>query len=130
MGTTPSRAANAPADGAPTDFRVAAGANIDPNVNRFAEFPYTLPDPNKTLVITDLVLQNPRGDTGTLRLLRDSGGTKSVLLEVGLANFRDLDHHWLQPWRFGPGEKVVLAVSCQNPAGHCTPSVSFSGRVE
>lgn len=129
-GTTPTRASNAPADGTPTDFRVAADANIDSNVNRFAEFPYTLPDPNKTLVITDLVLQNPRGDTGTLRLLRDSGGTKSVLLEVGLANFRDLDHHWLQPWRFGPGEKVVLAVSCQNTTGHCTPSVSFSGRVE
>ncbi|MEV6824457.1 hypothetical protein [Amycolatopsis sp. NPDC051102] len=130
-GATPSRAANA-ADGTPTDFRVAADANIDSNVNRFAEFPYTLPDPNKTLVITDLVLQNPRGDAGTLRLLRDSNGTKSVLLEVGLANFRDLDHHWLQAWRFQPGEKIVLAVSCQNPGdkGHCTPSVSFSGRVE
>jgi hypothetical protein len=118
------------ANGTPTDFRVAADANIDSNVNRFAEFPYTAPDPGKTLVITDLVLQNPRGDTGTLRLLRDSGGTKSVLLEVGLANFRDLDHHWLQPWRFAPGEKIVLAISCQNPAGRCTPSVSFSGRVE
>ncbi|WP_103352779.1 hypothetical protein [Amycolatopsis sp. CA-128772] len=130
-GASPSRVAN-PADGTPTDFRVAADANIDSNVNRFAEFPYTLPDADKTLVVTDLVLQNPRGDTGTLRLLRDSNGTKSVLLEVGLANFRDLDHHWLQAWRFRPGEKVVLAVSCQNPGdrGHCTPSVSFSGRVE
>lgn len=129
-GTNPSRQ-NAAA-GAPTDFRVAADANIDSNVNRFAEFPYTLPDPAKTLVITDLILQNPRGDTGTLRLLRDSGGAKSVLLEVGLSNFRDLDHHWLQAWRFLPGEKIVLAVSCQNPGdrGHCTPSVSFSGRVE
>jgi hypothetical protein len=120
------------ANGTPTDFRVAADAKADSNVDRFAEFPYTAPDESKTLVITDLVLQNPRGDTGTLRLLRDSGGTKSVLLEVGLANFRDLDHHWLQPWRFLPGEKIVLAVSCQNPGdrGHCTPSVSFSGRVE
>ena len=122
--------ANATTNGTPTDFRVAADANIDSNVNRFAEFPYNAPDASKTLVVTDLVLQNPRGDTGTLRLLRDSGGTKSVLLEVGLANFRDLDHHWLQPWRFAPGEKIVLAVSCQNATGHCTPSVSFSGRVE
>ncbi|MET8849685.1 hypothetical protein [Amycolatopsis sp. NPDC004625] len=131
-GAPPSRTANTTADGTPTDFRVAADANIDSNVNRFAEFPYTLPDPAKTLVITDLVLQNPRGDTGTLRLLRDANGTKNVLLEVGLANFRDLDHHWLQAWRFQPGEKIVLAVSCQNPGdrGHCTPSVSFSGRIE
>ncbi|MEV7095333.1 hypothetical protein AB0M80_21075 [Amycolatopsis sp. NPDC051045] len=131
-GATPTRAANAGADGTPTDFRVAADAKIDSNVNRFAEFPYTMPDADKTLVITDLILQNPRGDTGTLRLLRDSGGTKSVLLEVGLSNFRDLDHHWLQAWRFQPGDKIVLAVSCQNPGdrGRCTPSVSFSGRVE
>ncbi|WP_318306804.1 COG1470 family protein [Amycolatopsis solani] len=130
-GTVPSRPNDGTA-GTPTDFRVAADANIDSNVNRFAEFPYTMPDPGKTLVITDLILQNPRGDTGTLRLLRDSGGTKSVLLEVGLSNFRDLDHHWLQAWRFQPGEKIVLAVSCQNPGdrGRCTPSVSFSGRIE
>ncbi|MGW4057028.1 COG1470 family protein [Amycolatopsis sp. NPDC004747] len=131
-GTPPTRVSNAAADGTPTDFRVAADAKIDSNVNKFAEFPYTLPDETKTLVITDLILQNPRGDTGTLRLLRDAGGTKTVLLEVGLSNFRDLDHHWLQAWRFQPGEKIVLAVSCQNPGdrGRCTPSVSFSGRIE
>jgi hypothetical protein len=131
-GAGPASTVKAANGGTPTDFRVAADAKADSNVDRFAEFPYTAPDASKTLVITDLVLQNPRGDTGTLRLLRDSGGTKSVLLEVGLANFRDLDHHWLQAWRFQPGEKIVLAVSCQNPGdrGDCTPSVSFSGRVE
>lgn len=120
------------AGGDPTDFRVAADTPIQGDAKRFAEFAYALPDATKTLVVTDLVLQNPRGDAGTLRLLRDAGGTKSVLLEVGLGNFRDLDHHWLQAWRFQPGEKVVLAVSCQNPGdrGNCTPSVSFSGRVE
>jgi len=120
------------AGGEPTDFRVAADASIQGDAKRFTEFAYTVPDATKTLVVTDLVLQNPRGDAGTLRLLRDAGGTKSVLLEVGLGNFRDLDHHWLQAWRFQPGEKVVLAVSCQNPGdrGNCTPSVSFSGRVE
>jgi type II secretory pathway pseudopilin PulG len=120
------------AAGTPTDFRVAADAAIDPNAHRFAEFPYDLPDATKTLVITDLILQNPRGDAGTLRLLRSAGGTENVLLEVGLGNFRDLDHHWQQPLRFAPGEKIVLAVSCQNPGdrGRCSPSVSFSGRTE
>jgi len=120
------------AAGDPTDFRVAADAAIVADPKRFTEFAYTMPDPAKTLVVTDLVFQNPRGDTGTVRLLRDANGKKSVLLEVGLANFRDLDHHWLQAWRFLPGEKVVVAVSCQNPGdrGNCTPSVSFSGRTE
>jgi type II secretory pathway pseudopilin PulG len=118
--------------GDPTDFRVAADAAIVADPKKFTEFPYTMPDPAKTLVITDLVFQNPRGDNGTVRLLRTANGQKSVLLEVGLANFRDLDHHWLQAWRFLPGEKVVLAVSCQNPGdrGNCSPSVSFSGRIE
>jgi hypothetical protein len=118
--------------GDPTDFRVAANAPIDADATRFREFPYSPPDSTKSLVITDLVLQNPRGDSGTLRILRDSDGRKAVLLEVGLNNFRDLDQHWLQPWRFRPGEKVVVAVSCQNPGdrGNCTPAVSFSGRVE
>jgi type II secretory pathway pseudopilin PulG len=123
----------AAATGDPIDFRVAADTAIVADPKKFAEFPYTMTDPQKTLVITDLVFQNPRGDTGTVRLLRSAAnGQKSVLLEVGLANFRDLDHHWLQAWRFLPGEKIVLAVSCQNPGDHgnCTPSVSFSGRTE
>jgi hypothetical protein len=116
----------------PTDFRVAADAPIDSDAKRFTEFTFTPSDDKKTLVITDLILQNPRGDNGTVRVVRDADGTKSVLLEVGLANFRDLDHHWLQAWRFKPGEKVVFEVSCQNPVdrGNCTPSASFSGRSE
>jgi hypothetical protein len=120
------------AAGEPTDFRVAADSPIQGDVKKFDEVPFTLPDAKKTLVITDLVVQNPRGDAGTLRLLRDANGKKNILLEVGLGNFRDLDHHWLQAWRFQPGEKVVLVVSCQNPGdrGHCTPSVAFSGRIE
>lgn len=118
-------------EGQPTDFRIPADAKAQPDVTQFTEFPYTPPDEKKTVVVTDLILQNPRGDAGTLRILRDKDGTKSVLLEVGLNNFRDLDQHWLQPWVFGPGEKIVLAVSCQNPEnqGNCTPAVSFSGRV-
>jgi type II secretory pathway pseudopilin PulG len=137
--SAPSTKANgaAPPPSAPTDFRLAADSPfpITANTSSFNRVPYTLPDDSKTLVITDLVLQNPRGDAGTLRILRilrDSGDTETVLLESGLNNFRDLDQHWLQPWVFRPGEQVVLAVSCQNPPekGGCTPSVSFSGRVE
>jgi hypothetical protein len=54
----------------PTDFRIAADSPIQGDVKKFDEVPSTLPDAKKTLVITDLVLQNPRGDAGTLRLLR------------------------------------------------------------
>lgn len=114
-----------------TDFRVAANAPINANAQAFNEFSFTPPN-DKTLVVSDVILQNPRGDSGTIRILRDVNGTKTTLLEVGLGNFRDLDHHFVQGWRFKPGEKVVLAVSCQNPQnkGNCTPAASFSGRLE
>ncbi|MBB5959285.1 type II secretory pathway pseudopilin PulG [Saccharothrix tamanrassetensis] len=115
-----------------TDFRVATDAAIVTDADVFADFTFTPPDDKKTLLITDIVLQNPRGDSGTIRVVRDSSGTRNTILEVGLANFRDSDRHYVQPLRFKPGEKIVLAVNCQNPEdkGNCTPSVSFSGRAE
>jgi hypothetical protein len=115
----------------PTDFRVAADAPIDANARRFKEFVFTPPE-GKTLVITDAILQNPRGDSGTLRILRGTADENVLMLEVGLGNFRDQDQHWVQPLVYRPGERVVIAVSCQNPAerGNCTPAVFFSGRIE
>jgi hypothetical protein len=99
------------------------------NPDVFTDFAFT-PPADKTLLITDIVLQNPRGDAGTVRVVRDANGTRSVLLEVGLANFRDLDRHYVEPLRFKPGERVVVQVSCQNPdgRGNCRPAVSFAGR--
>jgi type II secretory pathway pseudopilin PulG len=117
----------------PIDFRISADAPVVAETTRFREFSYTPPE-GKTLVVLDLFLQNPRADYGTLRILRDVNGQKSILFDFGLNNFRDLDYHWVQGWRFQPGEKVVLAVSCQNPPepgrGNCTPSASFSGILE
>lgn len=115
--------------GEPTDFRVAADAAVVADPDVFTDFTFT-PPADKTLLITDIVLQNPRGDAGTVRVLRDANGTRGVLLEVGLANFRDLDRHYVEPLRFKPGERIVVQVSCQNPdgKGNCRPAVSFAGR--
>ena len=142
----------------PIDFRIAPepeGVAVDPdNPSTFTPIAFSLPEDkaNKTLLISDLLLQNPFGDTGILRILREVPGPpgqqarQDILLEVGLGNFRDLDYHFLQPWRFKPGEKVVLAISCQNPFPQpnpplppgsepappppCNPSASFSGQLE
>ncbi|GAA4428825.1 hypothetical protein ACFQV2_27620 [Actinokineospora soli] len=113
--------------GSTVDFRITADAPLQADPATFATF---TADPDlpadKTLVITDILLQNPRGDAGLLQLRR---GDK-VLLEVGLANFRDLDYHLVEPWTFAPGQDLVLAVSCQDPAGEtCKPAASFSGRL-
>lgn len=150
---TPTETPGAPGPGAPgalvrepIDFRIAPpapGAQTPPGSNDFTFAPFELPEEQagRTLLISDLLLQNPFGDGGILRILRVEGtqplAEGEVLLEVGLGNFRDLDYHFLQPWRFQPDEKVVLAVLCQNPlpepAGDpapCNPSASFSGQLE
>ncbi|BCJ31904.1 hypothetical protein Asera_60120 [Actinocatenispora sera] len=83
--------------------------------------------PKKTVLwITDMVLQNPQGDTGTLQVRRG----RIVLFEFGLANFRDLDYHFVQPLRFTRTDRVTLAVDCQNPgATKCTPSAYLDGQL-
>lgn len=110
----------------PVSFRVATqtGPVTD---GSFKNFTYTAPD-HKTLDVGDLVLQNPRGDSGILRIML---GDK-VVLEEGLANFRDLDYHYVTPLHLAKDQPVVVSVSCTTPgagATQCTPSVSFSGKL-
>ncbi len=133
--STPPSTPNVPGGAAAQDaisFRLAADAKRAANNNDFTAYPSDLPA-DKTALISDLVLQNPFGDSGILQILRKGVDKKdTVLLEVGLNNFRDLDYHFVEPLLFKPGEKIVLAVNCQNPAGqaNCKPSVSFSGRID
>ncbi|WP_344839859.1 hypothetical protein [Kribbella ginsengisoli] len=128
-GRTPSAVkpgAAAPTGPLPLSFRVATEAKLVTD-GSFQTFSYTAP-PKKRIEIADLVLQNPRGDSGILRI---SIG-KDIVLEIGLANFRDLDYHYLEPLNAAVGQPVVVSVNC-TAAGvgsdRCTPSVSFSGRL-
>ena len=111
--------------GTATSFRLAARANPVTD-GSFASFDFTAPR-SQALNITDLVLQNPLGDSGLLRILVDN----QIVLEEGLANFRDLDYHYIVPLHVNPDKKVTVAVSCGKPGAgtQCTPSVSFSGRL-
>ncbi|MGH4021389.1 MAG: hypothetical protein ACRDT0_19600 [Pseudonocardiaceae bacterium] len=129
----------------PIDFRIAVVAapvtgDVEDEEERFVLSESELP-PDKTVMVTDLVLQNPFGDSGILRILRQVSREgeepeRTVLLEVGLNNFRDLDYHFVQPLRFQPGEQIVLSVNCQNPPAppggdnSCRPAASFSGRID
>jgi hypothetical protein len=119
--------------GQAVDFRITTDADAQPDPGEFEEFntPEGAIAADKTLVLTDLIIQNPRGDTGTLRLLRGD----QVVYETGLANSRDLDFHFIEPWTFAPDQPLSVQVSCQLPgapepaAGKCRPAVSFSGRL-
>jgi hypothetical protein len=65
-----------------------------------------------TFSLTDLVFQNPNGDTGILTLSRGCGG---VLFQEQLSNFRDLDFHFVNPITFAAGQNMILQVQCTTP---------------
>jgi type II secretory pathway pseudopilin PulG len=119
--------------GTATDFRIEADTPINASGTSFSTFkPNPLQPNNTTLAVTDIILQNPFGDTGLLRLQR--GGSTDILFEIGLANFRDLDYHFVQPIVFTPDQPLEVSVACQAATagpndGKCHPAVSFSGRL-
>lgn len=118
--------------GEPVTVRIDSTSAIVANAGTFTEVTFTPPDAKKTLLIKDIFFENAKGDTGTAQLVRDVGGTRSVIRVIGLGNFRDRDEHFQEPLRFQAGEKIVFRVSCQNPQpkGACTPSVVLNGRAE
>lgn len=103
------------------DFRVTT--EVAP-AGRFDDSATFIPPPKRVVWVSDLVLQNPAGDSGVLRIQRGD----VVLLEFGLENFRDLDYHFIQPAQFTTENPVVVAVDCRNASDDCTPSVYFSGQ--
>ena len=106
----------------PTNFRLAvtalpgaSGANA-----------WQAVDDNTRFALTDLVLQNPSGDVGRVRVLIDG----STILESALENFRDLDFHFIAPYVVGSESTVSVEVDCaidQVDGGPCDPAVSFAG---
>lgn len=103
-----------------TDYRVTTDVPPEGGFrNEVREVP-----PRTTVWISDLVLQNPAGDTGRLRIQRG----EEILLVFGLENFRDLDYHFIQPAKFVTDAPIVVSVDCKNPTDNCTPSVYLSGQ--
>jgi hypothetical protein len=86
---------------------------------------FTVPA-GRTLRVTDIVLQNPGANTGSLRVKRGD----QVLLEVGLENFRSQDFHFVTPISFSSEQRLILEAQCTGAAaggtGDCTPSALFS----
>ena len=74
----------------------------------------------RTLHLTDLILGNPEGASGSLNLVRNG----TILIDVRLENFRDLDYHFVTPIEVQAGEILQLNASC---APGCSPSLFYSG---
>ena len=112
--STPTTAVPTPTTVPTTNFNNSLTANGNGTTT------YTVPT-GKTLNITDLLVQNTAGDTGTVSL--DRGST--TLLAWSMANFRDLDYHWITPINFTGGQQVNLVVSgCTDV---CKPGIYFAG---
>jgi hypothetical protein len=77
----------------------------------------------RSLEITDLLVENTAGDVGNLALADDG----SPVMQWAMANFRDLDYHWITPTVFGSGSQVQMIVTgCTGP---CTPAIYFAGHL-
>lgn len=75
-----------------------------------------------TFQLTDIVVQNPQGDAGTVVI---SAGTNSSVLSLGLENFRDSDYHFVTPILVPAGGKVTMTIDCRKvgkPVGARTPA--------
>jgi hypothetical protein len=118
-----------PAVSVPTSGRLAveaaAGATQD---DRFA-----VPE-GQTIEVTDLVLSNPQGDFGRVRL--ELAG--NVILDSALENFRDLDYHFITPIVGSAGDELVMTLECNqvgkppgaNPEpGECASAIYFGGQL-
>ncbi|WP_412075326.1 hypothetical protein [Streptomyces sp. col6] len=76
----------------------------------------------KAFQLTDIVVQNPQGDAGTLVV---SAGRETRVLSLGLENFRDSDYHFVTPIVVPAGGKVTMTIDCRKvgkPVGAQTPS--------
>jgi hypothetical protein len=88
---------------------------------------YAVPS-GKVLRITDIVVQNPLADQGTLQVSRDD----KVLFSYNLTTmFSDVDQPLVTPLEFAGGEEFVVTVTCtvqgDLTTSACAPRVLASG---
>lgn len=129
---SPSAAANAEAsagpgpgagadDGAakPTSAQVRVRDSVGGGTNTATAL--TVPK-GQTFQLTDIVVQNPQGDAGTVVV---SAGANTSVLSLGLENFRDSDYHFVTPILVPAGGRVTMTIDCRKigkPVGARTPS--------
>lgn len=63
--------------------------------------------------LTDIVVQNPQGDAGTLVVATQNG----PILSLALENFRSSDYHFVTPIEVPAGGRITLSVDCRE-VGH------------
>jgi hypothetical protein len=113
---------------APAKAPVASGPNGTPSSTRLTRSTATFNVPAKaaSYSLTDVVFQNPAGDTGTVTLAR--GGQPLFAQGLVASEPGDVPISLTAPVVLKAGEKLTLKVSCKNPGGKaCTPGALLVG---
>ena len=80
------------------------------------------------LAVTDLVFENPSGNSGTVYLVRrQSAKADQVLMTIRLENFRDLDFHFVTPVVFKENQTMTFSCSPDPSGSKCDAAVYYSG---
>lgn len=74
----------------------------------------------KVLSVTDVVFQNPAGDSGRVSILRGD----QVLIQLALESFRDLDFHFVTPLVFPAESELRFRVDCANKPPAAAPGAT------
>jgi hypothetical protein len=133
-----STAASSAAQKAPSGGGGATGANPvggDPWAARLAINPSSKPLESSItvpqgggLAVTDLVFENPNGNSGTVYLVRrQSGKDDQILMTIRLENFRDLDFHFVTPLVFKENQTMTFSCSPDPTTSKCDAAVYYSG---
>jgi hypothetical protein len=94
---------------------------------------FTVPA-KQTMAMTDIVLSNPQGDFGRVRV----SVAGQELFDMALENFRDIDYHFVAPIRAAAGQQVEMVVNCREPGKPpaqtpppttCDTAMFFSGEL-
>jgi hypothetical protein len=113
-----------PVKGDPWSSRLAVNSQATPSQ---LESSITVPQ-GGGLAVTDLVFENPNGNSGTIYLVRrEANKPDQVLLVLRLENFRDLDFHFVTPTVFKEGQTMTLSCSPDPTGSLCNASVYYSG---
>lgn len=76
----------------------------------------------RQFAVTDIVLENPQGDVGRMDVIVNG----NTVLTLSLANFRDLDYHFVSPIDSNATNTVQVRVTCQTPGPTLTGSTGGS----
>ncbi|MFI7081368.1 hypothetical protein ACIBO1_29100 [Micromonospora sp. NPDC049903] len=120
-----------PASPSPTPAAATGGGQfataltLRTNPGSTASRSYTVPR-NRVLLLTDFLVDNPQGDTGTLTITAND----VRVVTYGLENFRNQDYHSVTPIRVPAGAQVTLTIECRQPGtpvGAATPRTCQEG---